>query len=153
MEVNVKITSEEAVITLNDGSKEYTRKWEKTSFGAETTEDSLDFEELNLNEDLADAIENIEIYEVMKHLETEEYALPDREIKTKDGHILKKGDRFYGIGIQFSEGVGSLTPFRCTFPQDFYSLGDEENIYKSFKEALSYSNLENEKPNPYNKKL
>lgn len=122
------------------------QEWQRTGYGAETTEDSVKWDELPITDELIEAIDDIEDYEIMKALETEGAETPDEEIKTVEGKVLKKGDRFYGIGVTPSNGDFKYVPFRCKFPQDYETVGDEENIFSTYEEAEKYCDKRNNLP-------
>ena len=132
MKVTIEITSENTITTLDTGKEKYVQEWRLNGSGAETTDESVNWHDLSLTDELVEALEGLDGYEAMRALETEEAELPEEVVKTIEGVQLERGDVFFGIGVTVK---GKHVPFRCKFPQDFDFVGDQENIFKEYSNA------------------
>ena len=146
MKVTIEITEDGFTKTLEKGEEKFVQKWTKTSYGAETTEESVKWEDLGLSERFQDELESLNPYSLMNELENEAWT-DHPEVKTKEGTILKKGDRFYAIGVMPKKGKMVYTPFMGKFPSDYDTIGDQDNIFKNFQNVKTECDRLNSKEN------
>lgn len=126
MKINIEVTKDGYTKTLTtaDGIQ-HKQTFISEGFALKSTEDSVDFDDLDITDDLLDSINDInyELFDMCFALVTEGTELPHdhQEAITKDGHKLERGDTFYGIGVT-SSGVTFTPrriPLRHIYPQDW----------------------------------